>query len=63
MKEKEDKLRLVKQILVDDNVPSVSKDCVVPIINCAEATPKTTEGRSRRVSLSYITQFTFENIV
>lgn len=48
MKEKEDKLRLVKQILVDDNVPSVSKDCVVPTINCAEATPKTTEGRSRR---------------
>lgn len=54
MKEKEDKLRLVKQILVDDNVPSVSKDCVVPTINCAEATPRTTEGRSRRVSLSYI---------
>lgn len=47
MKEKENKLRLVKQILVDDNVSGVSKDCATPSSNFAETTPKT-EGRSRK---------------
>lgn len=53
MKEKENKLRLVKQILVDDNVSGTSKDCATPSSNFIEATPKT-EGRSRKVSSYYI---------
>lgn len=54
MREKDDKLRLVKQILVDDNgivtVPSASKDCTTATPSCTEATTKATDVRSRRVS-------------
>ncbi|XP_031366773.1 kinesin-like protein KIF23 isoform X2 [Apis dorsata] len=52
MKEKDDKLRLVKQILVDDNginsVPSISKDYVTPTSNYIQQTTKGTDCRSRR---------------
>lgn len=65
MKEKEDKLRLVKQILVDDNginsTPVASKDRVLTTPN-SEATTKTTEGRSRRVSPRYLYLFRLKNI-
>lgn len=58
MKEKDDKLRLVKQILVDDNginsIPNVSKDHPTPTSNHAEATAKALSCRSRRVSLLLI---------
>lgn len=54
MKEKDDKLRLVKQILVDDNginsVP-ISKDYVTPTSNYIQT--KGTDCRSRRVSFLY----------
>ncbi|XP_076161535.1 kinesin-like protein KIF23 [Ptiloglossa arizonensis] len=59
MKEKEDKLRLVKQILVDDNginsTPVASKDRVLTTPN-SEATTKTTEGRSRRDKMTVSNQ-------
>lgn len=56
MKEKDDKLRLVKQILIDDNginsVPSISKDYTTPTSNYIQTT-KGTDCRSRRVSFFY----------
>ncbi|XP_076751616.1 kinesin-like protein KIF23 [Xylocopa sonorina] len=52
MKEKDDKLRLVKQILVDDNginsVSIVHKDDATATPSCAEATTKASDCRSRK---------------
>nr|XP_034191468.1 kinesin-like protein KIF23 [Osmia lignaria] len=51
MKEKDDKLRLVKQILVDDGmnpVPSAPKERTTATPSCTEATPKASDYRSRR---------------
>lgn len=52
MREKDDKLRLVKQILVDDDlnpVPSAPKERIATTPSCSDATPRaTTDYRSRR---------------
>ncbi|XP_029043379.1 kinesin-like protein KIF23 [Osmia bicornis bicornis] len=51
MKEKDDKLRLVKQILVDDEmnpIPSAPKERTTATPSCTEATPKASDYRSRR---------------
>lgn len=56
MKEKDDKLRLVKQILVDDEmnpIPSAPKERATATPSCTEATPKASDYRSRRVSSIY----------
>lgn len=60
MKEKDDKLRLVKQILVDDNGinSAISKDYVTPTSNYIQTT-KRTDCRSRRVSFFILYECNF----
>lgn len=58
MKEKDNKLRLVKQILVDDNgikpASIASKDRATAASNSTESNAKTPDLRSRKVSCSLL---------